>query len=378
MAKTRTKRDRDGLYKRNDSPYWWASYTDAGGRRTRRSTGTADRREAEAILAKWRVEAHRERHWDEQPPRTFDEVMLTYLQGPAATHRAADRSKLAARHLYEAFSGTEMDAIGPADIRAYTDARLAAGAQPATINRELVLLSAAINYARKELGWEIQNPVSGRKLKEPEGRVRWITREEAEALIRAAEAEPKAPHLADFIRLALHTGMRRGEMLGLEWRRVDLQVGLVHLEAEHTKSARRRSVPLNATARAALIGRARFRAENCPDSHWVFCNRVGERIRSVKRSFATACRRAGIEDFRIHDLRHTCAAWLVSAGAPLSEVRDLLGHSSVTVTERYAHLAPENVRAAVTLLEQDDGERKSRSGHVSDSAIWLDSAKSLK
>ncbi len=61
--------------------------------------------------------------------------------------------------------------------------------------------------------------------------------------------------------------------------------------------------------------------------------------------------RVGIADFRIHDLRHTCAAWLVSAGAPLSEVRDLLGHSSVTMTEKYAHLAPENVRAAVRLLE---------------------------
>ena len=90
-----------------------------------------------------------------------------------------------------------------------------------------------------------------------------------------------------------------------------------------------------------------------------------ERIRDVKRSFGTACRRARIEDFRFHDLRHTCAAWLVSAGVPLTEVRDLLGHSSVKVTERYAHLAPENVRAAVAVL--DAGE--SRSGHVAVSAI---------
>ena len=73
----------------------------------------------------------------------------------------------------------------------------------------------------------------------------------------------------------------------------------------------------------------------------------------------TACRRAGIKDFRIHDLRHTCAAWLVSMGVPLTEVRDLLGHSTVKMTERYAHLAPENVRAAV---EQLDGMR-SRFGH---------------
>lgn len=90
----------------------------------------------------------------------------------------------------------------------------------------------------------------------------------------------------------------------------------------------------------------------------MFAHKDGERILDVKKSFATACRRAGIENFRIHDLRHTCAAWLVSKGVPLSEVKELLGHSTVKMTKRYAHLAPENVRAAVTVL---DGA--SHSGH---------------
>lgn len=92
----------------------------------------------------------------------------------------------------------------------------------------------------------------------------------------------------------------------------------------------------------------------------MFCHEGGERIVSVRRSFATACRRAGITDLRIHDLRHTCAAWLVSSGVPLMEVRDLLGHSTVTMTERYAHLSPDNVRAAVAQLDQP----RSRSGHA--------------
>lgn len=120
-------------------------------------------------------------------------------------------------------------------------------------------MSAAINYANKEWGWQLDNPAQGQRLKEPNGRVRWITQAEADALIRAAEAT-RTPHLADFIRLALHTGMRRGEILGLEWRRVDLQAGLIHLEAEHTKTGHRRSVPLN--AHAAIINRARFRAQH--------------------------------------------------------------------------------------------------------------------
>lgn len=80
----------------------------------------------------------------------------------------------------------------------------------------------------------------------------------------------------------------------------------------------------------------------------------------MKRSFAKACERVGIEDFRVHDMRYTCAAWLVSAGVPLPEVRHLLGHSTVRMTERYAQPAPENVRAAVTLLEGVE----SRTSHV--------------
>jgi integrase len=226
------------------------------------------------------------------------------------------------------------------------------------------MLSSAINYARREWEWSIPSPVTGRKLKQPEGRVRWITRSESEALIRAAESEPRAPHLADFIRLALHTGCRKRELLGLEWKRIDLEGCLFRLEAEHTKTARRRSIPLNAVARDVIANRLRFQAQYCPTSPWVFAHKDGRRIKDVKRAFTSACRHAGITDLRIHDLRHTCAAWLVSAGIPLTEVRDLLGHSTVNMTEQYAHLAPVNVRAAVTVLEN-----ASRFGHAGNTGL---------
>ena len=359
MPRKRT-RVRDGLYRRKGSPYWWVSFADSSGRRTRRSTGTAVRKEADALLAKWKLEAHRIRQWDEEPTRTFDELMLAYVKATSGEKRAAERDRYSLKRLYPFFTGRDLNDLGPADIRAYIDRRRSEGVSPGTINKEVGLLSSAINYARREWDWVIPNPAARRKLKEPEGRVRWITRAEAAALISAAESEPKAAHLADFIRLALHTGCRKGELLGLEWKRVDLQAGLIHLEAEHTKAGRRRAVPMNREARAAIIGRARFRAQHCPGSQWVFSREDGSRIQAVKRSFATACRRAGIEGYHIHDMRHTCAAWLVSVGVPLTEVRDLLGHSSVKMTERYAHLAPENVRAAVALL---DGP-KSQLGHT--------------
>lgn len=347
-------------YRREDSPIWWASYTDAGGRRIRRPTGTEDHKEAKALEAKWKLQAHQEKQWDAEPVRTFDQLMLPYLQAIQNEIRSTARYRDCARRLYEVFSGRVLSELNAADIRNYIAKRRQDGRKNATINRELSVLSSAINYARREWDWEIPNPVLGRKPRNGEGRVRWLTQAQAQSLIRAAESHPYSRHLADFIRLALNTGCRKGELLGLEWSRVDLTHGLFYLEAEHTKGKRRASIPLNEGARQALLNRARFRATHCPDSRWVFCSKKGSRVLDVKTSFDTACRKAGIEDFRPHDLRHTCAAWLVQANVPLASIRDLLRHTTVQMTEKYAHLSPENVRAAVAVL---DGNR-SRFGHA--------------
>lgn len=344
-----------GLYKRKygkkQDPIWWVSYTDSSGKRVRRSSGTTERREAEGLEAKWKLDAFQEKQWDKEPERTFDELMLAYLKVTSKTKRSAPRDHFSAKHLYPFFSERDVSTFSPSDVRSYINFRQEAGVQPGTINRELGLWSAAINYGRSELEWDIPNPVQGRRLKEPEGRVRWLNHAEAVCLVKMSGKEIQASHLSDFIQLALNTGARSGEMLGLEWKRVDLSQELIHLAPENTKSGKRRSIPINEGARQALLSRANFRATHCPASQWVFSHQDGRRVQSVKRSFKTACRRAGIEDFHIHDLRHTCAAWLVSAGVPLPEVRDLLGHSSITMTERYAHLAPENVRSAVARLD---------------------------
>lgn len=347
---TPRRSDRDGLYQRQGSPFWWATWTGPDGRRARRSTRTTDRREAEAILAGWRLAA-RQAPGASAPRYTFDALMLDYLQGPSQDKRS-DRDHYSAKPLYANFTGGDLSTLSAVRVRGYIDARRLDGAAPGTINRELGLLSAAWNWASREWGWDLPpNPTTGRRLREPEGRVRWLTREEADRLLAAAAAEPKAEHLVDFIRLALHTGCRRDELLGLEWSRVDMEAGLLLLEAAHTKAGRRRSVPLNRSARLALLSRLAFRESHCPGSAWVFAHADGSRLQQTRRSFMSACRRAGIADFRIHDLRHTCAAWLVSAGVPLTEVRDLLGHSTIAMTERYAHLAPERVRAAVAAIE---------------------------
>jgi integrase len=147
--------------------------------------------------------------------------------------------------------------------------------------------------------------------------------------------------------------MRSGEILGLEWRRIDLQAALVYLEADDQKNGKVGSVPLNQEARRAILARMRFRATNCPASPWVFCNRRGERIASVKKGFATAVASAGLTDVHPHDLRRTCGSWLVQQGVPIQVVSSLLRHSDIRITDRvYAHLSPTTVQAAVEVLDQ--------------------------
>ena len=268
--------------------------------------------------------------------------MLAFIldQGEA---KSLVRDRAALLHVYPAFTERRMSAIMPLDVRRYIRERQRAGAAASTINKEIGVLSRAIRWGNQELGLALENPVQGLKQREPEGRVRWLTRSQAAALVAAAgRLGPRAGHLADVITLALHTGMRKGELLGLAWSQVDLEHGLIVLEGRQTKSGKRRAIPLNGPARAALLAR-RAKADA---ALLVFGG-----VQDVKRSFAHACQVAGITDFRFHDLRHTFASWLVQAGVPLPEVRDLLGHASIEMTERYAHLAPERLRGAVARLE---------------------------
>lgn len=341
-------------FKRKDSPFWWVSLTDQSGKRIKRSTGTRNRKEAEALEAKWRAEIYQQQMWAETPDISYEEVMLHYLNSRPDTQsqRAREEDLLRAKTLNRFYAGKIMNQLSARDILAHRNLR-AREVSTGTINRELGQFSAAINRYNIDYEIELPNPVKGRKLKEPEGRIRWISKAESAALIAAAGQNPRAPLLVEFITLALNTGMRKQEMLGLEWRRVDLQNELIYLEAEHTKAGKRRTVPLNQNAKKTLIALMRFRAEHCPGSPWVFNTKKGARIGNMRRSFKTACDRTGIEDFRIHDLRHTYAAWLVTAGIPLPEVRDLLGHAAIRMTERYAHLAPENLKAAVAVLDTE-------------------------
>lgn len=238
------------------------------------------------------------------------------------------------------------------DIASYVMNRRESGVSNGTINCELLTLSAAINYAKKRWGWEINNPVPGQYLRWPTGRLRYLKQVEAELLIQGAGQATHKGHevLADFIRLAINTGMRKNEMLCLTWDRVEVDQALVILTSKDTKTTRPRMVPLNHQAVAVMNRRLDFCRRKCPASIWVFSDESGQQVRNIYPAWWETLERVGIEDFRIHDLRHTFASWLVMRGVSLYVVRDLLGHSSIKMTERYAHLANSALIEAVAVL----------------------------
>lgn len=319
-------------YKRKGSPYWWVKIS-SGGQVTRRSTGTTDRAAAEKVEAEWRrpTQGH-----------LFDTLLAEYL-----TAKPSERAGFAVLGLTPWFGGKSIESITPADLLAYRRGR---GASEGTIIRELGVLRAAIRYCRTHLGWNLPDPTKGRIPEPPPHRIRWLTKDEYRRLLEAAQRSSRAPWLAPFIVLAVNTGMRRGELLGLEWRRVDLDAGLVYLDPEHQKGRRSSTVPLNKAARAALQELKRRYDRACtikkPADDRVFP------IASVKKSFAFACKTAGLTDVRVHDLRHTCAARLVQAGVPLRTVSEILRHKDIRTTMRYAHLSPEDARSGLAMLDE--------------------------
>lgn len=284
------------------------------------------------------------------PTCTVPVFFSAYIATAGRDLRGLHRVKWICDHWAKRFPDVVVSGIRKRDLSLYIEERRLAGKSNGTINREISVFSAAINYAVKRWDWNILNPARGLLLKQSEGRLRWLTYLESNKLLQAAR-EGDAPHLEDFIIIALNTGMRRNEILTLEHARIDLPGGKIHLSGNQTKSGKRRIIPINRAARRAIESRMAWNDGMGLTHSRLFLQRNGKPVVQINTAFKNATQRAGIEDFRIHDMRHTFASWLVSSGVPLPEVRDLLGHSSIKQTERYAHLAPGRLEAAVAVLD---------------------------
>lgn len=154
-----------------------------------------------------------------------------------------------------------------------------------------------------------------------------------------------ADHLYPIVLLAMNTGMRRGEILLLRWSDIDYQAKTLVVRSGNSKSGQGRYIPLNETAMQALID-----WRSAKPSEWVFEGKNGQPLSDIKKGWLKLLEQAEITNFRFHDLRHHFASKLVMAGVDLNTVRELLGHSDIKMTLRYAHLAPEHKSKAVSLL----------------------------
>jgi len=153
-------------------------------------------------------------------------------------------------------------------------------------------------------------------------------------------------HLKPLVITAMNTGMRRGEIFNLTWQDIDLKNKIITVEGATSKSGQTRHIPINKELLDTLI-----KWKNQINSKlYVFPGKDGKRLDNVKKSWEGLLKLAKIEEFRWHDLRHTFASKLVMAGVPLNTVRELLGHSDLSMTLRYAHLAPDSKASAVELL----------------------------
>lgn len=259
-----------------------------------------------------------------------------------ATYRRHDLNNM--RPLTAFFGGMKLRAVTPVLVEKYKRERLACVA-PATVNRELATLRHMYTKAA-EWGYVRVHPLKGvTQLKEPPGRVRYLREEEIGRLLGCCAA-----HVLPIVVAALHTGMRKGELLGLRWERVDLERR--RITVLHSKNNEVRSVPVNRTLYGVLeeLGRK-------GRSGHVFRGPDGKALGDIKKGFAGAVRRAGIEDFRFHDLRHTFASYMVMSGVDLRTVQQVLGHTELKTTLRYSHLSTRHVQESVEKLDGVMGRR---------------------
>ncbi|AHF03416.1 integrase [Marichromatium purpuratum 984] len=335
------------LYRRKNSRYWWCRFT-AGGKEIRQSTGTADKKAAEEYEAKLKGEHWRRARMGEKPRRSWEEAVVRWIE--ETSHKASHEDDLYhLRWIDPHFAGLMLDEITRSKLRALAAARSATNVSNATINRMLSVAHAILRRAERNWEW-IDHAPTIPLLPEPQKRIRWLTRDEADRLI--AELPE---HLADMARFSLSTGLRESNVTGLEWSQVDLARRVAWIHADQAKARRAIGIPLNTDAVLVLRrwqGRHPrrvfvFRRTDPADGEikWMPVAKAGG------GAWRKALRRAGIENFRWHDLRHTWASWHVQGGTPLHVLQELGGWSDLGMVQKYAHLAPEHLAEYAAKIE---------------------------
>jgi len=305
---------------------WWLDIRAPNGERIRRTTETANKAQAQEFHDRLKSELWRVAKMGDRPQHTWNEAVVRWLR--ESSHKATiDQDKAHLRWLDAYLAGKQLDSISRTMVDRITEAKLAEGVRNATVNRVLEVLRAILRKCVNEWEWLDRTPKI-RMLKEPTRRIRFLSGEEAQRLLGALP-----PHLADMAAFTLATGLRRANITGLLWSQVDVVRRLAWIHPDQAKARRAIAVPLNAQALSLVTKQVGKHPTH------VFSFRGKPLYQVSTKAWYQALERAGIHDFRWHDLRHTWASWHVQMGTPLFALQELGGWESTEMVRRYAHLS---------------------------------------
>jgi integrase len=328
-----------GIYRKGNN--WYIDYR-ANGRRIRERVGP-NKKLAETVLSKRMVEVAEGKFLDvrRSPPMPFPDMADKYLEEYSRVNKRSWESDLRSiKHLKAYFGNRKLSEFSPLLIEGYKRKR-AELVSPKTVDLEVGCLRHIFTKAI-EWGFAQDNPAKRVKLFRPRNaRLRYLSEEEIVRFLDSCE-----DYFRPLATVAIHTGMRRGEMLSLRWKDTDFPNGIIHVE--ETKNGERRDVPMDNTVLHVI--KALKEASGC---EWVFVQRDNpkRRLRDARKPFERALGWAGISDFHFHDLRHTFASHFIMRGGDLRTLQVILGHKDIKMTMRYSHLSPVFKREAVRIMD---------------------------
>lgn len=341
--KQRGRRGFGHLYRRGS--VWWIKWSDASGQRHFRTSGSTVRNVAAAMLRE--QVAHRDRGLPvpPDPRRVSVDMILEALLAEYRTNgrRSIDRADLSCRHLKRFFGGRSAVTVRGVDVVGYADLRLQEKTAVATVNRELAALRRAFRLAIRQGLLVTMPPIT--TLREDNVRTGFFEADQFEAVCRRLRDTE-----VDIARFCYHTGWRtKSEVFPLTWAQVDWTGGLVRLEPGTTKNREGRAFPITPALRAILERRLDYtrRCERA-QGRIIPCvfHRKGLQVKSMAKSWRTACKEAGAPGRLLHDLRRTAVRNLERAGVSRSVAMKMTGHKTESVYRRYAIVSEGDLREA--------------------------------
>ncbi|CAM2964706.1 tyrosine-type recombinase/integrase [Legionella worsleiensis] len=318
------------LYKRDG--VWWTDIFHKG-KRVRKSTGTTIRQDAQRFHDQLKNELWNEKIVNSIPNKLWMDAVIRWLE-ESAHKRSLETDKIHLSWLDPYLKKYLLADIDSNLIESIAKKKEKAGVTLSTVNRVLEVLRAILTRAHKEWGWLESMPLI-RMRRVENRRIRWLTKEEVTRLLKELPS-----HLKDMAAFTLATGLRESNVTQLKWTQINLEKGHALIHPEESKTNRAIPVPLNKQAISIIS------SQKGNNPIYVFTYQGKPVTRCNNHAWQKALARAGIENFRWHDLRHTWASWHVQNGTALHELQQLGGWSNYEMVLRYAHLSSEHLKVA--------------------------------